>query len=108
MPAFANVFPRVCLGLAAATFAMLAMRPRGQSAATSFFLTGTGIGNGGNLGGLAGADNYCQQLCRRPRHANLARLSSTQAADGKRPHCARPPAGPVAEFQGCGGRQRRR
>ena len=27
-----------------------------------FFITSVGSGNGGNLGGLAGADNYCQQL----------------------------------------------
>src|SRR5215216_4286633 len=33
-----------------------------QSADTSFFLTSNGIGNGGNLGGLAGADNHCQTL----------------------------------------------
>ena len=33
-----------------------------QTADTSFFLTSNGIGNGGNLGGLAGADNHCQTL----------------------------------------------
>jgi hypothetical protein len=57
-----------------------------QSATTTFFLTSNGIGNGGNLGGLAGADNHCQQLAQAagfgaPKiwHAYL----STQAADGK-------------------------
>ena len=55
---------RGCLGLAAAIpFALLAAPPaQAQSADTSFFVTSTGIGNGGNLGGLAGADNYCQTL----------------------------------------------
>ena len=28
----------------------------------SFFVTSVGMGNGGNLGGLAGADKYCQTL----------------------------------------------
>jgi hypothetical protein len=86
MPVLTHVFPRVCLGLAAATFAVLATAPaQAQSATTSFFVTSTGIGNGGNLGGLAGADNYCQQLAQtagagaKTWHAYL----STQAADGK-------------------------
>jgi hypothetical protein len=85
MPAFANVFPRVCLGLAAA-FAVLATAPaQAQSAATSFFLTGTGIGNGGDRGGLAGADNYCQQLAQAAGAGakTWRAYLSTQAADGK-------------------------
>ena len=38
---------------------------RGQQAPPqpmSFFVTGVGMGNGANLGGLAGADAYCQKL----------------------------------------------
>ena len=57
-----------------------------QTANTTFFLTSNGIGNGGNLGGLAGADNHCQTLAQaagfgapKTWHAYL----STQAADGK-------------------------
>ena len=53
---------------------------------TSFFLTSNGIGNGGNLGGIAGADNHCQTLAQaagfgapKTWHAYL----STQAADGQ-------------------------
>jgi len=55
---------RGCLGLAVAIpFALLQTPPaQAQAADTSFFVTSTGIGNGGNLGGLAGADNYCQTL----------------------------------------------
>ena len=86
MPAFANAFSRVCFGLAAVAFAVLATHPaRAQSADTSFFLTGTAIGNGGNLGGLAGADNYCQQLAQAAGAGakTWRAYLSTQAADGK-------------------------
>ena len=56
-----------------------------QSADTSFFLTSNGIGNGGNLGGLAGADNHCQTLA---QAAGIGAKTwraylSTQAADGQ-------------------------
>lgn len=50
-----------------------------------FFVTSTGIGNGANLGGLAGADAHCQQLAtavgagNKTWHAYL----STQATDGQ-------------------------
>jgi hypothetical protein len=48
---------------ALAAIALVAAQPaRAQSADTSFFVTSNGIGNGANLGGLAGADNYCQTL----------------------------------------------
>jgi hypothetical protein len=71
----------------AVAFALLAASPASaQSAGATFFLTSTGIGNGGNLGGLAGADNHCQELAQaagfgapKTWHAYL----STQAADGK-------------------------
>ena len=71
----------------AVSFALLAASPASaQSANATFFLTSNGIGNGGNLGGLAGADNHCQELAQaagfgapKTWHAYL----STQAADGK-------------------------
>jgi hypothetical protein len=87
MPALANIFyiSRVCL-MPAAVVAVLAVQPAlAQSAGTSFFVSSTGIGNGGNLGGLAGADNYCQTLAQaagagaKTWHAYL----STQTADGQ-------------------------
>jgi hypothetical protein len=55
---------RVCFGLAmTASWATLAAQAaRAQPAETGFFVTSIGIGNGGNLGGLAGADNHCQTL----------------------------------------------
>src|ERR1700694_5712427 len=87
MPPLFQIVSRACLALmAAASFAVLADRSaQAQSADTSFFVTSTGIGNGGNLGGLAGADNQCQSLAQatgagtKTWHAYL----STQAADGK-------------------------
>src|SRR5260221_8341774 len=86
MPTFTKRISCACFGLAAAaSFAIVVAQPaQAQSADTSFFLTSTGIGNGGNLGGLAGADNYCQTLAQaagagaKTWHAYL----STQAADG--------------------------
>ena len=78
---------RGCLGLAAAIpFALLAAPPaQAQSADTTFFVTSTGIGNGGNLGGLAGADNYCQTLAQAAGAGakTWRAYLSTQAADGK-------------------------
>ncbi len=73
-----------CAVLAAVS--LLATQPAyAQSADTSFFVTSNSIGNGGNLGGIAGADNQCQTLAQaagfgapKTWHAYL----STQAADG--------------------------
>jgi hypothetical protein len=76
---------RACV-LALAAIAALATRPaHAQSADTTFFITSVGPGNGANLGGLAGADKYCQSLAQasgagaKTWHAYL----STQAADGQ-------------------------
>jgi hypothetical protein len=90
MPNFAPVVSRACVVLAAmAGLVLIADRPaNAQVAATTFFVTSTGIGNGANLGGIAGADNHCQELAQaagvnasgvKTWHAYL----STQAADGK-------------------------
>jgi hypothetical protein len=81
-----TLISRACYGLAAASILLIAAQPvQAQSANTTFFITSIGIGNGANLGGLAGADNYCQTLAQaagagaKTWHAYL----STQAADGK-------------------------
>lgn len=56
-----------------------------QAPDMTFFVTGSGPGKGGDLGGLEGADRHCQQLAERHGagaktwHAYL----STQASDGK-------------------------
>jgi hypothetical protein len=90
MPTLTASLLRGCLA-AAIPFALLAVQPaQAQSADTTFFVTSTGIGNGGNLGGLAGADNYCQTLAQAAgAGANASGVKvwraylSTQAADGK-------------------------
>jgi hypothetical protein len=55
-----------------------------QSASTTFFLASNGIGNGGNLGGLAGADNHCRTLAQAAGAGakTWRAYLSTQAADG--------------------------
>jgi hypothetical protein len=56
-----------------------------QSSGMTFFVTSVGVGDGANLGGLAGADTHCQRLAQAAGaggntwHAYL----STQAADGQ-------------------------
>ncbi len=90
MPGFVKCMSRACLALAAvACLVVTAQRPASaQANATTFFVTSVGIGNGANLGGIAGADNHCQELAQaaganasgvKTWHAYL----STQAADGK-------------------------
>jgi hypothetical protein len=81
MRAFAKIISPVCFAIVMAA----APPASAQSAETSFFLTSNGIGNGGNLGGLAGADNHCQMLAQAvgagaPK--TWRAYLSTQAADG--------------------------
>jgi hypothetical protein len=91
MPALTRIMSRACFGLAVSALAVLAAPPaQAQSADTNFFLTSVGIGNGGNLGGLAGADNHCQTLAQAAGAGRTASgvkvwraYLSTQAADGK-------------------------
>jgi hypothetical protein len=74
--------------LAAAALALFGMRlgsAQDQKTPLSFFVTGQGPGSGASLGGLEGADAYCQKLAAaagagsRNWHAYL----SISAADGK-------------------------
>jgi hypothetical protein len=86
MLAVFEIVPRACLAIAAVAIVSMAPPPaHAQGAGTTFFLTGTGIGNGGNLGGLAGADNYCQTLAQAAGAGakTWRAYLSTQAADGK-------------------------
>jgi hypothetical protein len=84
MSALATIIPRAGFGLAA-VIAVAAQPAQAQSPATSFFVTSVGIGNGANLGGLAGADNYCQTLAQAAGAGakTWRAYLSTQAADGK-------------------------
>jgi hypothetical protein len=89
MKNLSSIISPACFALAA--LSLLAAQPaRAQSADTSFFVTSTPIGNGANLGGLAGADNQCQTLAQAAgagTNASGAKVwrayLSTQAADGK-------------------------
>jgi hypothetical protein len=84
MMSIARIISPACLALAA--MAAFASAPaQAQSADTSFFLTSNGIGNGGNLGGLAGADNHCQTLAQAAGAGakTWRAYLSTQAADGQ-------------------------
>ncbi len=85
LPRF-KIVPRACLAITAISIISAMPQPaHAQGAGTTFFLTGTGIGNGGNLGGLAGADNYCQTLAQAAGAGakTWRAYLSTQAADGK-------------------------
>jgi len=80
MRAFTNIVASLCMAAALSAAPALA-----QTAGTSFFLTSNGIGNGGNLGGLAGADNHCQTLAQAAGFGSpktWRAYLSTQAADG--------------------------
>src|SRR5258708_829487 len=105
MPTLAKITSRVCVGLAAASLAVFAAHPVwAQSADASFFVTSTPIGNGGNLGGLAGADNQCQTLAQAAgAGAKTWRgYLSTPAADGQPAGEARARLrhGPWKEYKG--------
>lgn len=77
---------KVCLAGGLMALGSFAVTPaQAQGAAMSFFVTSAGIGNGGNLGGLAGADNHCQTLAQAAGAGGKTWRAylSTQAADGK-------------------------
>jgi len=91
MNSFARIILPACFAVAAISVAASASA-QAQSADTGFFLTSNGIGNGGNLGGLAGADNHCQTLAQAAGFGapkTWRAYLSTQAADGKAAENAR-------------------
>lgn len=71
--------------IAAPLFLLVAAPVQAQQASMTFFITSTPIGNGGNLGGLAGADNQCQTLAQAAGAGakTWRAYLSTQAADGQ-------------------------
>ncbi|HKO71244.1 MAG TPA: lectin [Bradyrhizobium sp.] len=87
MPNFGLNISRLLLGLGALTSctALAIQSAQAQNAGTTFFVTSTGIGNGANLGGLAGADNHCQALAQAAGAGakTWRAYLSTQAADGQ-------------------------
>src|SRR6185436_19716927 len=102
-----NSFTRAILPacFAVAAISVTASAPaQAQSTDTSFFLTSNGVGNGGNLGGLAGADNHCQTLAQAAGAGGKTWRAylSTQAADGAQAVNARDRigSGPWQNFKG--------
>src|SRR5437773_8310701 len=86
MSKLSAIIPRLCLAATAAGAVLVAANAaHAQAAATSFFVTSNGIGNGANLGGLAGADNHCQTLAQAAGAGGKTWRAylSTQAADGQ-------------------------
>lgn len=73
------------LGLGASALLLAGNPADAQQANMTFFVTSTPIGNGGNLGGLAGADNQCQTLAQAAGAGakTWRAYLSTQEADGK-------------------------
>jgi hypothetical protein len=81
MRAFVKLASAGCFALA-----VVAAPPAfAQSADISFFLTSNGPGKGGDLGGIAGADRYCQSLAQAAGAGakTWRAYLSTQAADGQ-------------------------
>jgi hypothetical protein len=74
--------------LTLAALPLLAQQPAAQKAAPapmSFFITSVGVGDGANLGGLAGADAHCQKLASAAGSTltTWKAYLSTQASAGK-------------------------
>ena len=63
-----------------------AQQPQAPAQPMSFFITSVGTGNGGNLGGLAGADKHCQTLAAAAGAGNrMWRAYLSAAAAGGQP-----------------------
>jgi hypothetical protein len=71
--------------LAAGSYFAMAQAPGPQAHPMSFFVTSVGMGKGGDLGGLAGADAHCQQLAAAVGAGNKTWRAylSTQAQGGQ-------------------------
>src|SRR3954452_22712236 len=97
MKTFTRTISPACVAVAALSL-LVAQPAQAQSADTSFFLTSNGVGNGANLGGLAGADNHCQTLAQAGGGAGgktWRRSLSTHAAGGQPAVIARDRVGKV-------------
>jgi hypothetical protein len=66
-------------------FEAQAQQPPPQSPNMTFFVTGIGPGKGADLGGIEGADQYCQELAQRAGAGDKTWRAylSTQAGEGK-------------------------
>jgi hypothetical protein len=72
------------IAVSAALWGLGASAGLAQQANVTFFITSNGPGNGGDLGGLEGADRHCQQLAQAAGAGNKTWRAylSTQAAGG--------------------------
>jgi hypothetical protein len=90
----------IALGLPAG----LAQQPPPQAPDMTFFVTSAGLGNGADLGGLAGADQQCQKLAQAAGAGakTWRAYLSTQAVDGATAVNARDRigSGPWQNFKG--------
>jgi hypothetical protein len=71
--------------IAVTMFGQASPQQKQPPAPMTFFVTSTGVGNGANLGGLAGADAHCQKLAAAAGAGNRTWRAylSTSASDGK-------------------------
>src|ERR1700685_2549439 len=85
MYTFTVSISRAFFGLAIPLACLAAPPAQAQSADTSFFVSSIGIGNGGDLGGLAGADNQCRTLAQATGAGGKTWRAylSTQEAEGQ-------------------------
>jgi len=80
------LFPLALMGLAGTAAAQQPAAPAGPQQPMSFFVTSVGKGDGGNLGGLEGADAHCQSLAAAAGRGNVQwRAYLSQAAAGALP-----------------------
>jgi hypothetical protein len=95
---------KVIACLAALLLTVSAQPALAQSENMTFFIVGAGPGDGANLGGLAGADQYCQTVAEgvgAGHHTWHAYLSATAGADGSAVHARdRIGAGPWHNYEG--------
>ena len=80
----AQTAPAPAAAAAAPTAPVQGARSTDPAKPFSFFVTSEGVGNGANLGGLAGADAHCQRLATAVNAGNKTwhAYLSTQATDG--------------------------
>ncbi len=90
--------------VAALTWMLWATPAAGQDARMSFFITSRGSGDGANLGGLEGADQYCKDLAYAAGFGDLtwrAYLSALPAGDAPAVHARdRIGTGPWYNYEG--------
>jgi hypothetical protein len=100
----ANMNKKYGVLCAMAVGALAQNAPKQPPPPMNFFLTSVGIGKGGDLGGLAGADAHCQRLAAAAGNKTWHAYLSTQAAEGKPAVNARDRIGQGPWFNAKGGR----